>query len=66
MDSRYPNIKVQLTSRDGNAFLILARVRDAMKKAGLSEEVREVYSRAATSGDYGRLLSVTAAWVTVL
>ena len=37
-DVKYPEITVQLIGLDGNAFAILGRCLEAMRKAGLSQE----------------------------
>lgn len=63
---RYPGIQVQLTGQDGNAFYILGAVQKAMRKAGISQEERDEYRKAATAGSYDNLLRVTMRWVTVL
>lgn len=62
---RYPDIKVQLTNEDGNAFSILGRVRKAMKKAGVSKEEIDEFTKEATSGDYDNLLYTAMKWVDV-
>lgn len=56
---KYPNVHVRLLGEDGNAFSILGRVRQAMKRAGLSEDDIAAYHAEATSGDYDNLLRVT-------
>lgn len=62
----YPDITVQLTGEDGNAFAILGAVRRAMKRAGVpADKVRE-FSDEATSGDYDDLLATAMRWVDVL
>lgn len=63
MTPKYPEVKVQLTGRDSNAFSILGRTLTAMRRAGLSEEERKVYQKEATSGDYNHLLATTMRWV---
>ena len=62
---KYPNIIVQLSGADGNAYAILGRVQKAMKEHGISLEERNVYFAEATSGDYDDLLQVTMKWVDV-
>lgn len=62
---KYPNIKVKLTGKDGNAFFILGTVRKALKKAGVSSEEIEVWSKEAMSGDYDHLLQTCMEWVDV-
>lgn len=48
-----------LSGPEGNAYSILGRVEQAMKEAGWSQESRDAYQTAATSGDYDNLLKVT-------
>lgn len=62
-DVRFPHIRVRLSGQDGNAFFILGRVMEAMRRAGVEKEVREEYRAAATAGDYDHLLMVTMQWV---
>lgn len=62
---KYPNITVQLLGRDGNAFAILGRVQQAMKRGGVPREDIEKFMAEATKGDYDRLLTTVMAWVDV-
>lgn len=63
---KYPEVEVQLTGVDGNAFSILSNVKKGLKKNGASsDEVNQFYSEA-TSGDYDHLLQTCMKWVTVL
>lgn len=59
---KYPNIKVELTGQDSNAFFILGRCSGAMKKAGLSKEERDAFHKEATAGDYDHLLRTCMTW----
>lgn len=61
-EPRHPDVVVQLTGTDGNAFAVLGRVRAALRKAGIDASE---FSAEATSGDYGHLLATCTAWVTV-
>ena len=63
MEPKYPNIMVELTGRDGNAFFILARTKKAMRRAKVSQEEIDLYTKEATSGDYDNLLETTMRWV---
>jgi hypothetical protein len=65
IDVRYPEIFVQLTGLDGNAFSIMGRVMDALKKADVSKEEIDEYYAQSTSGDYDNLLRTAAEWVSV-
>jgi len=60
---RYPDILVQLTGEDGNAFAILGRTAGALRAAGLPQEEIDDYFAEATSGDYDHLLQITMRWV---
>jgi hypothetical protein len=62
-DVRYPDVHVQLSGEDGNAYSIIARTRKALRRAGVPKTEIEAYSKEATSGDYDHLLSTTMAWV---
>ena len=62
---KYPDIKVQLVGQDSNAFYILGRCLQAMRRAGLSKEERDAFQKEATSGDYYHLLGVCAEWFDV-
>jgi hypothetical protein len=65
MTPKHPNVVVQLTGHDGNAFNILGRVTRAMKAAGIPAEDREAFTQEATSGDYNNLLATAMRWVVV-
>lgn len=59
------NVKVKIVGEDGNAFFIMGLVLSAMRRAGVSDEIRTAYQREAMSGDYGNLLRVTMDYVEV-
>ena len=46
---------VQLSGEDGNAMMIIGRVRRALKQAGLMDEA-EVFTAEAMAGDYDGVL----------
>ena len=54
---RQTGIKVRLVGRDGNCFAILARVREALRRNGESDEFIKAFTDKATSGDYNHLLA---------
>jgi hypothetical protein len=62
-EPRYPDICVQLSGEDGNAFAILGRTTAALRSAGLGQEEIDQYYTEATSGDYDHLLQTTMRWV---
>ncbi len=49
------NIHLKLTGEDGNAFFILGRARQALRRARRSD-LWEQFNKEATSGDYTNLL----------
>lgn len=60
---KYPKIKVKLVGKDGNAYSILARVRNAMRDAGVTPIQRDKFLGEATAGDYDHLLATCMKWV---
>ena len=62
---KYPEIEVQLTGQDGNAFFILGRIQSAMKRAKISKEEIDSFMSEAMSGDYDNLLQTCCRWITV-
>ena len=63
---KYPDIEVQLTGEDGNAFAILGRVNGALKGNGVPKSEQDQFLAEATAGDYDALLHTCCCWVTVL
>ena len=62
---KYPEIEVQLTGTDGNAYAILGTVQGAMKSAGIDAGEIDQFHSDATAGDYDNLLRVATEWVSV-
>jgi hypothetical protein len=62
---KYPDVFVQLSGRDGNAYAILGAVRSALRRAGVSREEQDAFIEEATAGDYNMLLAVCMSWVEV-
>ena len=65
MKVRHPEVTVKLTGSDGNAFAILGKVIQAMKRAGIGEEEWDAFMTEATAGDYDHLLQTVMRWVEV-
>jgi hypothetical protein len=63
MKPKFPHVVVNLTENDGNAFFIMGRVTQALRRAGVPKEDIDSYTDQATSGDYDHLLQVTMATV---
>ena len=64
--TKYPEIEVQLTGNDGNAFAVMGAVKRALKRAKVSADEISEYTEQSMSGDYDYLLRVAMSWVTVL
>ena len=62
---KHPEITINLTDIDGNAFYILVRCTDAMGKARLPKEKRDEFYKEATSGNYDHLLQTCMKWFNV-
>ncbi len=62
---KYPEITVKLTSENGNAFNILGICLRAMRRAGLSQEERDVFYAETTSSNYAHLLATCIEWFEV-
>ena len=60
---RYPHVKVRLTGTNGNAFAVLGKVVNAMRKAHIPKEETDAFLEEAQSGDYDNLLQTVMAWV---
>lgn len=65
METKYPEIEVQLVGQDGNAFAIMGRIMGALKDAGVAKDEIDQYYAESTSGDYDNLLRTAMAWVSV-
>lgn len=56
----YPDVAVQLTGTDGNAFAIIGRVSQALAGAG---HPTDQFTAEATAGDYEHLLRTVLRYV---
>jgi len=64
-DVKYPQVTVQLSGEDGNAFLIIGRVASAMRRAEIPQAEIDEFTNQATSGDYDNVLGTAMRWVDV-
>ena len=62
---KYPNITVKLIGNDGNAFAIIANMKNAMQRHKVSKEDIDSFLKEAMSGDYDHLLRTCMKWVNV-
>lgn len=65
MTIKYPEIEVQLTGNDGNAYAIMGAVQKALRRAEVPQHEIEQYLNQSMSGDYNNLLRVAMNWVSV-
>lgn len=60
----YPDVTVQLTGEDGNAFAVIGAVAKALRRAGHRDAVAG-FQTEAMSGDYDHLLQTAMRYVDV-
>lgn len=65
MKTKYPDVHVQLSGQDGNAFSIMAAVSSALREAEVPTEEINKYREESMAGDYNHLLQTAMAWVDV-
>jgi len=63
MTTMYPDIEVQLSGEDGNAFFIISRVRKALRKNGVSEHDVKTFTEEASAGNYDDVIQTCMKWV---
>ncbi len=56
---------VKLTGQDGNAFFIMGKIQQALKKGGADKEYIDQYMNQAMSGDYIHLLAISMDYVDI-
>ena len=62
---KYPNIKVKLTGKDGNAFAVMGRVTKALQRNGVSKVIQNEFFLDASSGNYDHVLQTAMKYVDV-
>lgn len=65
IEVKHPEVEVQLTGEDGNAFFIIGRVAQALKRARVPASEVSEFQAEAMSGDYDNALQTCMRWVTV-
>jgi hypothetical protein len=58
-------VQVTLVGEDGNIFNLMGIASKAMKKAGQSEEAKEMTEKIFTSGSYDEALSIISQYCEV-
>jgi hypothetical protein len=56
---------VKLTGQDGNAFFIMGKIQQALRRGGADHEYIDQYMSEVKSGDYIHLLAVSMDYVDV-
>lgn len=59
------NIPVQLLGEDGNAMVLISKVRRALVKASVREAEVNKFVTEAMSGDYNKVIQTCMEWVDV-
>lgn len=62
MTPLHPEVSVQLSGHDGNAFIILGLCQKASQQAGLSDAKIDEFTEEAISGDYDHLIRTALYW----
>ena len=62
MQPKYPDITVQLSGQDGNAFHIIGRCKCAMRAANIGDAEIQAFQEEAKVGDYDHLLQTCMRW----
>lgn len=65
MTPKYPDISVELSGSDGNAFAIMAKVGKALQRNNVPQDEVEMFYAESMSGDYDHLLRTAMRWVEV-
>lgn len=59
------NIPVQLLGEDGNAMVLISKVRRALVKASVREDEVNKFMTEAMSRDYNKVIQTCMEWVDV-
>jgi hypothetical protein len=62
-EPKYPDIDVQLSGEDGNAFLIIGSVAKALRRANVEDTEINAFREEAMSGNYDNVLRAAMRWV---
>lgn len=62
---KHPDIVVQLSGIDGNAFSIMGTVSKALRRGGVPKDEIDDYMKESMSGDYDHVIQTAMAWVEV-
>jgi hypothetical protein len=62
---KYPEIKVKLIGENGNAFVLIGKVKNALLQAKVPRDEVLEFAKEAMAGDYDHVLQTIMAWVEV-
>ncbi|WP_323034941.1 hypothetical protein [Pararhodobacter sp.] len=62
MPPKYPDLTVEVTGHDGNAFVILGRCRHAAQQADLNDDQISAFMAEAMADGYDHLLQTAMLW----
>ena len=62
-EPKYPDVHVELSDEDGNAFAIIGHTRRSLREAGVTQDEICAFTKEAQSGDYDHLLQTVMRWV---
>ena len=62
---KYPQIVVQLSGTDGNAFAVIGTVSRALRRAGIADDAMRSFYDEIMASDYDNVLATAMRWVTV-
>lgn len=65
LSTPYTNVTVALINTDGNAFALLGKVRQSLRRAKYSTEFIEQFTQEAMAGSYDDLLACIMRYVNV-
>jgi len=65
VEPKHPEVVVELTDTDGNAFAIISKVRRALCRGGVPTPEVHTFVEQVMSGNYDNVLITCMQWVTV-
>lgn len=64
--TKHPEITVDLSDADGNAYALMGRATRAMRRAGVSADEIDAFRDEAMAGDYDHLIQTIMRTVNVV
>ncbi len=64
-DIKYPDVLVQLSGEDGNAFAVIGRCIEAARRGGVSSQELDTFKDEVSSGDYYNVLQTCMKWFNI-